>query len=123
MPAIKAAIPNPVYSGSNIYSSEESPEIENTFSCDNYKIIVKRVKVYSVKENPKLLLLFLNNGLRNIMRKLDYVEIGRSGKYFNSKEKNYIDNLMMFNGFKSSFIVLEKGIFLRVDSAKKIVRN
>lgn len=70
-----------------------------------------------------MLLTFLNNGLRNIMNKLDYVEIGRSGKYFNGKEKQEIDNLMMYNGFKSNFVCLQKGIFLRVDSAKKIVRN
>lgn len=29
----------------------------------------------------------------------------------------------MFSGFKSNFVFLEKGIFLRVDTAKKIVRN
>ena len=29
----------------------------------------------------------------------------------------------MYNGFKSSFVQLEKGIFLKVDAAKKIVRN
>lgn len=29
----------------------------------------------------------------------------------------------MYSGFKSSFVELEKGIFLRVDAAKKIVRN
>jgi hypothetical protein len=29
----------------------------------------------------------------------------------------------MYSGFKANFIMCEKGIFLRVDSAKKIVRN
>ncbi len=29
----------------------------------------------------------------------------------------------MFSGFKANFMQLEKGIFLRVDTAKKIVRN
>lgn len=29
----------------------------------------------------------------------------------------------MFSGFKANFMQLEKGIYLRVDSAKKIVRN
>lgn len=70
-----------------------------------------------------MLLTFLNNGLRNIMKKLDFVEIGRSGKYFNGKEKTNIDNLIMYNGYKSNFVRLEKGYFLRVDPAKKIVRN
>jgi hypothetical protein len=30
---------------------------------------------------------------------------------------------MMFSGYKSNFVLLENGYFLRVDSAKKIVRN
>lgn len=84
---------------------------------------VREVKVLKVKENPKLLLSFLNNGLRSIMRKLNYTEIGRSGKYFNASEKTNIDNLMMFSGYRSNFVLLEKGFYLRVDSAKKIVRN
>lgn len=29
----------------------------------------------------------------------------------------------MFSGYRSNFVSLEKGIYLRVDSAKKIVRN
>jgi hypothetical protein len=29
----------------------------------------------------------------------------------------------MYNGFKSNFTILEKGFYLRVDAAKKIVRN
>lgn len=37
--------------------------------------------------NPQMLLTFLNNNLRSIMRKLNYVEIGKSKKFFNPKEK------------------------------------
>jgi aubergine-like protein len=81
------------------------------------------VKVYDLSKSSNLLLTFLNNSLRNIMRKLNYVEIGKSGKYFNAKDKSSIDNLTMYNGFKSNFVSLEKGYFLRVDAAKKIVRN
>lgn len=84
---------------------------------------MKQVKVLNVKENPHLLLSFLNNGLRNVMRGLDYMEIGRSGKYFNCKNKTKIDNLLMFSGYRSNFVLLENGFYLRVDSAKKIVRT
>ena len=38
-------------------------------------------------------------------------------------DKTPIDNLVMYNGFKSNFVELERGIYLRVDAAKKIVRN
>lgn len=65
---------------------------------------MKKVKELNIKENPKLLLSFLNNGLRNVMRGLDYMEIGRSGKYFNTHNKTKIDNLMMFSGYRSNFV-------------------
>jgi hypothetical protein len=61
--------------------------------------------------------------LRNVASDKGYSEIGRSGKFFNIKYKTPIDDLNMYSGFKANFCFLEKGIFLRIDSAKKIVRN
>lgn len=84
---------------------------------------MKKVKSYKLEGNVKQLLSFLNHGLRNIMNRLNYVEIGRSGKYFNAKDKVPIDNLVMYGGYKANFVHLEKGYFLRVDPAKKIVRS
>lgn len=56
--------------------------------------------------------------------KMGYVEIGRTGKFFQVKNSKQIDeNMKMFSGFKANFMLLERGIYLRVDSAKKIVRN
>jgi len=68
-------------------------------------------------------LLFLNVSLRGIMSRLGFIEIGRSGKYFTSARTQNIDNLKMFKGFTSSFQECEKGMFLRVDTARKIVRK
>jgi hypothetical protein len=65
----------------------------------------------------------MNNALRSSMRNIGYIEIGRTNKYFNAKDKKNIENLIMYNGFKSNFVELERGIYLRVDAAKKIVRN
>jgi hypothetical protein len=81
------------------------------------------VKSYDVQGNEKILLTFLNNALRSGMRRINFVEIGKTGKYFNSSDKKEIENLIMYSGFKSNFVDLEKGIYLRVDTAKKIVRN
>ena len=75
------------------------------------------------KADPKTFLFFLNNLFRNVMSEAGYQEIGRTGKYFNIRYKKEIDNLNMYSGFKANFIMCERGIFLRVDSAKKIVRN
>lgn len=86
--------------------------------------MIKQVKILNLLENEKTLLYFLNNGLRNLLRRLDYTEIGKSGKFFNCKGAENIDaDLKMFTGVKANFMKLEKGIFLRVDSARKIVRN
>lgn len=99
-------IDNPVISGNNIYSTH-LPKSENfEVEAGEYKINFKKVKEMNLKENPKILLSFLNNGLRSLMRNLDYMEIGRSGKYFNTNDKTLIDNLMMFGGYKSNFVLL-----------------
>ena len=76
-------------------------------------------------DNPKVLTQMLNNALRNVMRRLNYIELGKSGKYFDisNNSKKTFESLVMYSGFKSSFVNLEKGCFLRVNTAKKIVRN
>lgn len=81
------------------------------------------MKTIDAKNDTKSLLFFLNNRFRNVMSEAGFSEIGRTGKYFNVKYKKSIDNLNMYSGFKANFCLLEKGIFLRVDSAKKIVQN
>lgn len=57
------------------------------------------------------------------MRKLNFVEIGKSGKHFNTNTKTPIDKLFMFNGFKANFVKLEKGYFLRVEPVKKFIQQ
>ena len=63
----------PVISGNNIFST--SSPLETTFEIEagEYRISFKQVKVLDVKKNLNLLLSFLNNGLRNVMRGLDYM--------------------------------------------------
>ena len=107
----------------NIYSVHAPVSKEIVIMTTTHEISIKEVKVLSVKENSKMLVGFLNNGLRNLMSRLNYVEIGRSGKYFNSARQEKIDNLVMFSGYKANFMELERGIYLRVDTARKIVRN
>lgn len=123
MPEIQNVITKPVISGMNIYSIAPPAIAEFAVKLDSHEIKLKQVKVIKFKENPKLLLNFLNNGLRNIMTRLKYVEIGKSGKYFNLTDQTKIDDLILYGGFKSSFVLLENGFYLRVDSAKKVVRN
>ena len=121
---IKTFIPSPVISGNNIYSLKAPSQTEKEFKSDQYSITIKQVKVLSISKSPKTLLHFLNNGLRNLFNRLDYTEIGKTGKFFQVKNYQEIDrDLRMFSGYKANFMLLEGGIYLRVDGAKKIVRN
>lgn len=70
---IKMFIDNPVISGNNIYSTTPSRSDLFELEIKDYRVAIKKVKSLKVKENPKLLLSFLNNGLRSIMRKLNYM--------------------------------------------------
>ncbi len=73
----------------------------------------------------KILLQFLNNGIRNIMKSLNYMEIGQTRKYFDqSKKKQFFNgSLNIYSGFKTSVLAAEGGLFLRIDPTKKIVQN
>ena len=75
--------------------------------------------------NKSVLCKYLNGWLRGTMNRLDYMEIGRSGKYFTMRKDKIqpIDNLTMYKGFTSAFQECDKGIFLRVNTARKIVNN
>lgn len=89
----------------------------------DYTVAISQRKVFEVADKPNVFLLFLNNSLRGIMGRLGYIEIGRTGKYFTPTKPTPIDNLHMYKGFSSNFLECEKGMFLRVDSARKIVRS
>lgn len=69
----------------NIYCVSEPTSKEKEYHIENYKILIKQVKWIDIKTNPKLFTHFLNNGIRNIMSGLSYIEIGKTGKYFHSK--------------------------------------
>lgn len=124
-PALRKFISNPVICGFTIYSLREPQTPEETFTAGSHTINIKKVKTLDLTSNQSLLLTFLNNGLRNNMVRLGYAEIGRSGKYFNTKQsaRKELDNLYIYSGFKANFVHLQKGYFLRVDSAKKVVRS
>ena len=70
-----------------------------------------------------MLLLFLNNALRNVMNRLNYVEIGRTNKFFDTKNRTEFDGLYMYPGYQASFNRLQGGVYLKVDSANKIVNS
>lgn len=91
----------------------------------DYKINVKQVKCIDVKKNPKLFTLFLNNGIRNVMSCLKYIEIGQTGKFFkkNHNENKKNDELLIYPGYKVNFLLAEGGLFLRIDPAFKVVQN
>ncbi len=68
---------------------------------------------------------FLNNMVKNFFYQLDYTEIGRSRKYFDTKNFKNLEcaRVTVFKGYSSNFTLLENGLYLRMDSAVKIVRG
>ena len=118
---VSERIKNPIYRKTVIYSQFESKEPFEV-SDGEFRIKISQRKVHDVTKKP-VFLMFLNNALRGIMKRLTYQEIGKSGKYFTSGKVQEIDNLKMFKGYSSTFQELERGMFLRVDTARKIVRK
>ena len=108
----------------NIYSVSEPSMKEAQHKTESHTISVEQVKKIDVKENPKMLLHFLNNGLRNIMSSLNYMAIGNMGKYFNQNgKKNVLEGLAIYPGYKANFLLAEAGMFLRVDPTNKLIQN
>ena len=67
---------------------------------------------------------YLNNSLQRMMRNQNYKEWDRTRGFFNINSKVNVDahNLVVFNGFKSSFNTYERGVRLLFDSAVRIVK-
>ena len=57
------------------------------------------------------------------MTQKGYVEIRKTGRYFKLKVSTTIDSLRMFKGYSSSFTELEKSVYCRINTARKIVRQ
>lgn len=67
---------------------------------------------------------FFNNYLRNKLRELNFIEIGKTRKFFDTSKRTEIQgtNLTLFEGYAANFTFLETGLYLKVDAASKIVR-
>lgn len=67
---------------------------------------------------------FFNNYLRNRLRDLNFIEIGKTRKFFDMSKRIEINgtNLTLFEGYAANFTFLESGLYLKVDAAAKIVR-
>jgi hypothetical protein len=120
--AVAQNIPNPVFRGFCVYATSECPQ-EFRVKSDQHEVTISQRKVHEVGGNASVFRLFLNSTLRFMMSDLGYIEIGRSGKYFNPNRCDNIDNLHCFKGYCSSFLECDAGIYLRVDTARKIVRK
>ena len=81
------------------------------------------VKKLNVANNPKMMIQFLNNLFRNVINQFYYTEIGRTNYFFNIKSLEKMDNIVLFSGFRSNFTTLESGTFLRVKTAKNVIRT
>jgi hypothetical protein len=62
----------------NIFSASPPIEEQGIHEINGHKIYIKKVKQVDMdkRDMNKILLQFLNNGIRNIMKSLNYMEIG-----------------------------------------------
>jgi hypothetical protein len=61
-----------VINGSNIFSLKAPADKEKEFQIGEYAVKIRIVKTIPVAQNPITLLMFLNNGLRNMFSKIGY---------------------------------------------------
>ena len=68
---------------------------------------------------------FLNNMIKTFLMKLDYHEVGKSKKYFKHSNSVAINQVgvVLYKGYSTSINVLEKGVFLKIDSSTRVVQN
>ena len=91
---------------------------------DTYKLTIKQVKHIGISQDIRPVLNFLNVALRNVMRRHNYSELGKSRKFFNTVKYDEPDSsIRLFSGYQANFMETEKLLYLRVDPAKKIVRK
>lgn len=62
----------------------------------------------------------MNNGLNNMMEKLNYSQIASSGKYFKINNPIQSQELAIYPGYRANFVQINSKNYLRVDSAFKI---
>jgi len=105
MPSVKTKLSHPVFRGFNIYAKDESKEKQFEIKTDKYLVAIQQRKVFDLS-NRKVFQLFMNVGLRGIMSRLGFIEIGKSGKYFDVSKSSQIDKLKMYKGFSSNFMEL-----------------
>ena len=96
-----------------------------------YHFFLKILKVVALSDihspdNQKsaIVYTFLNSLVKNFFYQIDYTEIGRSGKYFDSQNYTKVESarLFVYKGYSSRFSLLEDGLFLKIDPATKVVR-
>lgn len=66
----------------------------------------------------------MNNLIKQFFAEMNYVEVGKCGKYVNPNSKYVIPNsgMSMFTGYEASILLLQGGLYLRVDSLTRIVQ-
>lgn len=118
--------------GSKCLSGKDELNLKTEFEGTPYQIFLKMVKQVALsdihsqdKRKSGVVFAFLNNMVKNFFYELDYTEIGRSRKYFDSQHYHQLEaaRVLVYKGYSSNFTLLEGGLFLRIDPSFKIVRS
>lgn len=66
--------------------------------------------------------------MKNYLKDLGYIDIGKDLKYYNKKNKDQntlekYKDLKVWYGFKTAFDILQKTPFLLIDFSSRVLRN
>lgn len=136
---LKEDIGEHILSGRNIFSLKKKDAVltyPTKEQNEEYLVTVKLARVAEMQnlqndtdENAKPVIQFVNIVIKQMMRNLKMIEIGRTLKFFYNDEKNikYLDfkdnHLQVRNGFKTSLDIYKEGTKLLVDFCTRVLRT
>ena len=137
MNKLRASLGEYVINGMTVFCcyNEETPKDCSTDvqgEDQTYKVnlrFVKKVAFADIKNpDPRksaVVYGFLNNLVKAFLMKLDYMESGKSKKYFKHQDQISLPNagVVLYKGFGTSFTLLESGLYLKIDSSTRVVQN
>lgn len=107
-------------------------KIEAEVDKEKYFLVLKPVRLVdlaalksSKQEETFMPLSFLNNLIKKFFASMNYVSIGKSGKYFNPASRKVLANsqVLLFTGYETKFSIADTGLYLQVESMTRIVQS
>ena len=86
--------------------------------------LVKTIN-FNEKGNDDQELSFLNNWLCTSMRRINFIELGHTKRFFHRNDQQSVrnSNILRFDGYSANFCRLQSGLYLKIDTACKFAHK